>query len=475
MSLPESQPDPIIADASLLRRLSSRLEIDRAVFYVLLTRGWQLLAGPVTVLLIVRYFSSEMQGYFYTFASVLALQAFVELCMHIVIINVASHEWHRLRLTETGSIEGDTDALSRLASLARFTTAWYALVAAVFVIVVGLAGVGLFSDETSMVNWLPPWLALVVLTGGLLWTLPLTSVLEGCNQVGTVNRFRLFQAVSGHAVVWGFIAAGFGLWATVASAAVRLLWELYLIVVRYGRFFASIRAATAGPRMRWRTEIWPLQWRLAVHTAFAYFGFYFLTPVMFEYHGDVVAGQTGMTWTILSTLQFGALAWVNTRSPRFGMLVAQRNFAELDQLFFRVSRIAVGALIASAGSFCALLYVINQFDLHLFGVALAERFLNPMTTLVLALALTLHQLAHCQLLYVRAHKQEPFLLASVVSNALLGGAIFLVGRSAWGPLGAAIGYLAVMALVMIPWYTVIWLRFHSIWHRAGISSSSQIV
>jgi len=100
-----------------IRQLLLLLEIDRAVFYVLLLRGWQFLAGPVTALFVASFFSPELQGYFYTFASLLALQSFLELGFHVVILNVASHEWAKLHIADDGRIAGDAEAHSRLVSL----------------------------------------------------------------------------------------------------------------------------------------------------------------------------------------------------------------------------------------------------------------------------------------------------------------------------------------------------------------------
>ena len=93
------------------RRLLNRMEVDRAVFYAISARGWQLLAGPVTMLLITLHFTPDVQGYFYLFASLMALQTFVELGLQTIIINVSSHEWSRLRLDEQGFVTGDATAL----------------------------------------------------------------------------------------------------------------------------------------------------------------------------------------------------------------------------------------------------------------------------------------------------------------------------------------------------------------------------
>ena len=110
---------------SWLRRMLNRAEVDRAVFYAVSARAWQFLAGPVTLLLIVTYFSEDTQGFYYTFWSLLALQTFVELGYTTVIIHLASHEWSTLQFEADGTLSGDARALSRLVSLARMTLRWF--------------------------------------------------------------------------------------------------------------------------------------------------------------------------------------------------------------------------------------------------------------------------------------------------------------------------------------------------------------
>ncbi|MBT6902530.1 MAG: hypothetical protein HOA32_16150, partial [Nitrospina sp.] len=74
------------------------IEVDRAVAFAILVKVWSLFAGPVTLYLISIYLSPEIQGFYYTFLSLIALQSFVELGFYIVITQFASHEWASLEL-----------------------------------------------------------------------------------------------------------------------------------------------------------------------------------------------------------------------------------------------------------------------------------------------------------------------------------------------------------------------------------------
>jgi hypothetical protein len=233
-------PDPTPTPGptrGFVRLWLGRAEVDRAVVFSLFTRLWQLGSAPVTLALIARNFRPDVQGYYYTFASLIALQSFFELGFQVVIVNVASHEWSRLGLGSRGEVEGDPEALSRLVSLGRLVFGWYAAAALLFVVVVTAAGFAFFSRSGhDGVAWQGPWVTQVALTGLLLWMLPFNALLEGCNQVAVVSQFRLRQAVLGNLAVWASIALGFGLWAGPVWAAVGVLRDLGLLLARIPTF-----------------------------------------------------------------------------------------------------------------------------------------------------------------------------------------------------------------------------------------------
>jgi hypothetical protein len=437
----------------------SRLGIDRAVVYALLLRAWQLLAGVASVLLIAAYFSREIQGYYYTFSGLLALQTFFELGLYVVVTSAASHQWAHLQLDQAGRMAGDADALSRLVSLGRVMAVWYGVASLLFIVAVGIAGTVFFSLETtSTVSWLSPWWLVVLLNGMLLWALPFTALLEGCNQVATVNRFRLIQAVCTNAAVWLAILLHADLWTAVAASAMRLLCDLYLLGVRYrafcGRFFQRPR----GPTIDWLQDIWPMQWRLAAGGVFVYLEYALYTPVMFYFHGPVLAGQMGMTWTLIIAVQSAALSWVQTRAPLFGMLIARRDFHQLDRLYFRLAGISIAVLAAGCLAAWLVIWTLYRLDLQL-----AHRLLPPLPAGLFLLGIVLYQLPRCHDIYLRAHRREPLMAANIISSLSIGVLVCVLGRD-YGATGAAAGYLAVVALFNLPYKSYRWLRCRAEWH-----------
>ena len=77
---------------TLLSLLLAKLGVTRAVGWSLLAQGVRLLTGPLTMVLMLKYLTPEMQGYAYAFGSVLAISIFLELGFSQNILQFASHE-----------------------------------------------------------------------------------------------------------------------------------------------------------------------------------------------------------------------------------------------------------------------------------------------------------------------------------------------------------------------------------------------
>jgi hypothetical protein len=458
-------PAPL-SDLRRLPRWRQRLDIDAPTALAVAARVVQLAAAPVTLVLMARAFAPEVQGYYFTFASLLALQSFAELGFSIVVTNVASHEWAHLSIAEDGAVVGSTAARSRLHGLLRLVVRWYAAAALIFFVGVSLGGGVLLSrsDSAHRVEWQGPWIAVVALSACVLWLSPLYALLDGCNQYFVTNRFRLAQAVLASAATWAAILGGAGLWTAAAAAGVNVTVAVAVVGVRYRRFFRSLADDPGAAGLDWKREVWPMQWRLAVSGATNYLTFSLYNPVMFVSQGAVAAGQMGMTLAAMRGLQLLGQSWIDTQVAHFGGLIARRDFDALDALFIR--RMASSLAVIAAGGVVFLgLVVTLGFLRH----PLAHRMLDPVSTAILLVGALLTQMSTSLSIYLRAHKQERVMVLSVVTSLAIAGAVWLLGSRLGAP-GAAAGSTAVWFLNVV-WNWRIWTRCRREWHAVPGSAS----
>jgi hypothetical protein len=445
--------------------LVQRLGMDRAVTFSALTRIWALLAGPVSLVLIASRFSPELQGYYYTFNSLLALTVFVELGFGTVVQQFASHEWAHLTVDADGRVVGDRNAVSRLAHLTKLSFTWYGIAGALAFLCLVPAGYVMFSGQQGTgIQWAAPWILQAIISGLALAVLPAWTILDGCGQMPRTYAARLVMSVVGSIGFWLAIVVGVKLWAVPLVGGLGIAMSIGYLWWRYRGFFRSVFASKITMRMNWRDELWPMQWRIALSWLSGYFIFSFFTPVVFRIEGPVSAGQMGMTWAVITALLQACVSWVSTKAPAFGGFIAHRDSAALDSLFWRSMRqmLAIGLLgsLVVWGGIAGLNAIHSPY---------ADRFLAPLPVAVFLMATLVNIGVSGLSVYLRAHKQEPYLVPSVLTGVIVAVSCLVVGPR-FGVLGIALAYLATLVVLLIP-ELVIFRRCRLAWHGAAPAKS----
>lgn len=441
--------------------LRTKLGIDRAIAFTILARGWSSTAGLVTVALIARFLSPAEQGYYYTFSSLIALQIVFELGFSLVILQMASHERAHLTFASPNVISGNSVAHDRLASVFQKTVRWYTSAAVLLAVFLLTAGSHFFSAHQHIgeqVFWRAPWYA-AALAATLTFQLdPILSFMEGCGFVPNVARVRFAQAVTGSGLAWIALATHHGLFAPAmvifGNAGVALLW-----LSRRQRLLLSLLRRDPGQnRIQWLKEVWAFQWRIAVSWLCGYFIFQLYNPVLFAFRGAVEAGQMGMSLSLANALTSIAISWINTKSAPFGAMIARKEYQQLDAHFFRAAKQSV--LVCAAG---ALTIWIGAMYLNWIHLSFARRILAPASLGLLLLTTLINVVVFAEATYLRAHKQEKFLLSSVVGAILIASSTYFLGK-AYGSIGIVTGSLLVGLFVGLPMGTYAFWKYRRIWH-----------
>lgn len=93
-----------------------------------MARGWSVCSGIITLALIAKFLSLNEQGFYFTFASVPALQVIFELGLGTVLVQFVSHEMPKLKIIG-GHVVGDDLNLQRFLSIIRLAIKWYIIIA----------------------------------------------------------------------------------------------------------------------------------------------------------------------------------------------------------------------------------------------------------------------------------------------------------------------------------------------------------
>lgn len=444
------------------------LGLNRAVGYGVLTRIWGMLAGPVSILIIASRFSKEQQGFYYTINSLLAMQIFFELGLTGVIATFASHEFAGLRWCERGRVEGDPKSLARFTGLLCKSVKWFGIAAillAVMLMPVGLIFFGGGESVSAGFAWRLPWILAVLGTALNLMVVPFFAIIMGSGDVVTVNHREMIGGIIGTCISWLVMGMHGGLYAAcaVSFGNVVISWSYLLkqkpelLQLAWNGIFTATKGERTADGLSWKDEVWPLQWRSGVSWGAGYFIFQIFTPVLFKYQGAAVAGQMGMTMSACNALLAVCVTWISAKSPEFGKYIALRQWAELDQLFFKVFKQSLAIVVSGAITGWSLIYYLQT------NYQLGQRFLPSSQVALLLVAIVIMVINNSYAVYLRAHKQEPLMLVTICASLLYGTSTMILGKY-YSSFGVISGFLAITMIFCLPAIYFVWNRCRRVWH-----------
>lgn len=448
------------SEPGLLARLKTFTGLDVHVFTTVLFRGWGILAGTATTVLLPVFLSPTEQGFYYTFGSVLALQVFFELGLNHVLTQLAGHSAAHLHRTPDGKLEGDLRWRRAVASLLALSQKWNTIMATLFAIAMLTGGVYFFEHRGTLPisQWIGPWVALIFAAAVNLALSARLAICEGIGEVADVAKLRLRQSVVGYLLLWLLLFSGQGLSAVVAvplTSAIATAWWLRRHPnLRLLRMEVAQEPHANDEGYEWRRDIFPLQWKIALSWASGYFIFNFLTPVVFALQGPIEAGRLGLALTIFSAVSTVSISWIAAKVPTFAAHIARHERSALNTLFDHQVRRSVGASFV-----CSLAVIVAAFAAGHFAPKVLDR-LPSLTCLVMLAGVTVaNAFVFAMAAYMRAHKEEPLLFQSLATAALIGIGVFFGAHHTLQATVAA--YTAATLLVSLPWCAKLFLKYRS--------------
>jgi hypothetical protein len=430
------------------------LQIDRSIALTIANRAWGITAGPITLILIASNLTPAEQGFYFAFSAVLGLQIFFELGLGFVVMQTVSHLMAGQTLGKN-KITGDMTKIGLLGRLLTNLLQWYGLVCFTFTIVILGGGYWFFDRNAASVsvNWQVPWLIIVPIFGFSILINAVFSFLEGLGLMADVVQARLIQAICSYLSLWLMLYLGFKLSSLIALHALNLIISSTWILYRHSRILKYILEKRAiDGSINWGEEIWPFQWRIAVSWLAGYCGTQVITLILFSKIGAVEAGRFGLTLTALGAIASGATAWVSTKTPQFGRLVALSKINELDNIYRSAYMRAL-----FVGAFGLILLIICILVLKSLEFVVVERFLSIDAIGILAVATIVTIKVSSEAYYLRAFRREPYMMISIalgLGQVLL--AIMLAPHG--GVLWVAYGHAILSILIGVLWANTLFSR-----------------
>jgi hypothetical protein len=429
------------------------------LFFTLLNQLWRLISGPLTLLLIPLFLSLEQQGYWYLFSSLAALSVFADLGFSNIILQFSAHEFAYLYFYDQGLLAGENTNLQKLGSFFRFVIKWISSICAIVFPVIYVIGIGFFIRDDVLPVYLLPWTLYAIGTLINFFNNSILSFIEGLNKIEAIQKIRLgVSIINTVIVVIGLVSHG----NIYALAFGMLLSSLSIFIAIFGSFkgvLAQLLAVSKGFVYGWRKEIVPLFIKYVISSASGYFIFQVYTPLMHYFHGPENSGRVGITIALVMAVFSMSNIWVYTITPKMNMLISRKSWDILDAIFKKRLLLALGTYLLISIAFFLFLVLFGNYWLM---PKIIERFLPAASVVILLSCYFMQLLVNSWAIYLRGHKQEPYVVPSVISAIWIVIITCLTGRflsPAWFFLGFLTSYIWYM-----PGCYMIYKRLKAKWH-----------
>jgi O-antigen/teichoic acid export membrane protein len=417
-------------------------------------RVWQGLAGFLTLLFITNILSSEEQGYYYVFLSIVAIQTVFDMGLSFILVQISAYESRLIIFDDKGKIKGNIP--SRFISLFKKSLIWFAVLSVLLLLVLFWLGYYFISDSDfdHGYGWKMPWLLLIVFTAITFFFQPLFSLLEGAGHIREVYLVRFIQGLLGSIGLWLGFYFNLGIFSVCIPPAVGIVITILWVLFFKSNILTIIKNSGCDD-FKWKEEVWPQQWRFGVSWLCAYFISQGFIPIIFKSEGLLIAGQMGLTIAIINMIGILSVSWMSSNFPRFVKLIALKNWIDLDREFYRAFFISLISYVIGITIFIIirLLFVATIFD---------NRFLPFSDVVIMALSGVFSQVIILLGFNLRAYRKEPFMLSSIISTAVI---IILSNFSIkfWGVSGLIWVIFFVNALIGVPISFIIYIRSNKTW------------
>ena len=413
----------------------------RDLFFTLVNQVWRLISGPITLLLIPLYLSPEQQGYWYLFGSLAALSIFADMGFSNIILQFSAHEYAFLHFTDEGLLDGEEMYLKRLGSFFRFTIKWISTICMVVFPLIFIIGIAFFIRDQVLSIYLLPW---VIYSIGSLFGFFNNSILSfigGLNKIEAIQRIGFRVAVLNTLTIVIILLLRGNIYALAIGSLLSASSIFISIFGSFRKLLKQLLDISKGFVYFWRKEVVPLFLKYALSFSSGYFLFQMYTPLMHYFHGPIYSGKVGITIALVTAIFNMSNIWTYTIIPKMNMLISQKLWPSLDNLFIKRLMLSVGTyLLITLGVFIFVALFGNFWIIP----RIISRFLPVISLIMLLICYFIQVLINAWALYLRGHKQEPYVIPSVVSAVWTVITTFIVGKylsPVWFFLGFFSGYI----------------------------------
>jgi O-antigen/teichoic acid export membrane protein len=377
------------------------------------------------MLLIPLYLSPEQQGYWYLFGSLAALSIFADLGFSNIILQFSAHEYAFLHFIDTRLLDGEEIYLKKLGSFFRFTIKWISTICLIVFPIIYIIGIAFFIRDQVLRIYFLPWTLYAI--GSLIsfFNNSILSFIEGLNKIEIIQRIQFRVAILNTVFLIVILILGGNIYALAFGSLLSASSVFISIFGKFRKLLKQLLDISKKFTYSWKKEIVPLFIKYALSFSSGYFIFQIYTPLTHYFHGADYSGKVGITLSLVTAVFNMSNIWMYTIIPKMNMLISQKLWPDLDRLFIKRLLLSIGTYIfITLGVFVFAALFGNFWIIP----RVISRFLPGIPLILLLICYFIQLLINSWALYLRGHKQEPYVIPSILSAVWIVITTFLLGK-----------------------------------------------
>lgn len=399
----------------------------------------QVLFSAGTLLLVSIYFTPVEVGLYYLLMSFMSFQVMFEMGLGQALIQVASHISRKNRLSsEYHVFINNIDFYYKAISFKYFFSS----------IILGLPYIIFFVPGDYYYS-IFTFIIMTASTAAMLRISYKHSILESRGLVGYSSRLKFAAVILAAVILWVCIYLQFGLYSVGLSIVGGALYlNLALRKIPICELCGTVLYDNSN---KYSNELEALQSRYKLSYISGYIASYTIVPIVFAMISPVDAGRLGLTLSVFSAVTIISSVFTVVNNAKMANLISNRKFNDLNLLYVQSFKYVLSAAIFLGTSACVFLFILRA----LFPLV-ADKFLNFELILLLFISSVASALIYSMAIYLRAHKIELLVGASIVSAISV--LIVVIVGSLFGLKYVVYGYSMSCTFIALPLTYIIFKR-----------------